>query len=58
MSERILVVDDDPVQRRLIENMVRKFGYEAVVAEGGDQARAYSQWRRRRADRLRRSSIW
>ena len=38
MSERILVVDDDPVQRRLIENMVRKFGYEAVVAEGGDQA--------------------
>jgi DNA-binding NtrC family response regulator len=38
MSERILVVDDDPVQRRLIENMVRRFGYEAVVAEGGDQA--------------------
>ncbi len=38
MSERILVVDDDPVQRRLIENMVRKFGYEAIVAEGGDQA--------------------
>ena len=38
MSERILVVDDDPVQRRLIESMVRKFGYEAVVAEGGDQA--------------------
>jgi len=38
MSERILVVDDDPVQRRLIENMVRKFGYEAIVAEGGDEA--------------------
>jgi DNA-binding NtrC family response regulator len=38
MPERILVVDDDPVQRRLIENMVRKFGYEAIVAEGGDQA--------------------
>lgn len=38
MSERILVVDDDPVQRRLVENMVRKFGYEAVVAEGGEQA--------------------
>ncbi|MGE3987473.1 sigma-54-dependent transcriptional regulator [Pseudorhodoplanes sp.] len=38
MPERILVVDDDPVQRRLLENMVRKFGYEAVLAEGGDQA--------------------
>jgi DNA-binding NtrC family response regulator len=38
MSERILVVDDEPVQRRLIENMVRKFGYEAIVAEGGEEA--------------------
>ena len=28
MSERILIVDDDPVQRRLLDNMVRKFGYE------------------------------
>lgn len=38
MSERILVVDDDPVQRRLVESMVRKFGYEAIVAEGGEEA--------------------
>ena len=38
MSERILIVDDDPVQRRLLENMVRRFGYEALVAEGGDAA--------------------
>jgi DNA-binding NtrC family response regulator len=38
MPERILVVDDDPVQRRLLENMVQRFGYEAIVAEGGDQA--------------------
>jgi DNA-binding NtrC family response regulator len=38
MPERILVVDDDPVQRRLVENMVRKFGYDAIVAEGGEQA--------------------
>lgn len=38
MAERVLIVDDDPVQRRLVENMVRKFGYEAVVAEGGEQA--------------------
>jgi DNA-binding NtrC family response regulator len=38
MGERILIVDDDPVQRRLLDNMVRKLGYEPVVAEGGDAA--------------------
>jgi DNA-binding NtrC family response regulator len=38
MAERVLIVDDDPVQRRLLDNMVRKFGYEPVVAEAGDQA--------------------
>src|SRR5229473_7029848 len=38
MSERVLIVDDDPVQRRLLDNMVRKFGYEPIVAEGGDAA--------------------
>jgi DNA-binding NtrC family response regulator len=40
MSERVLIVDDDPVQRRLLDNMVRKLGYEAIVAEGGDAAMA------------------
>ena len=40
MTERILIVDDDPVQRRLLENMVSRFGYEAVTAEGGDKALA------------------
>ena len=38
MSACILVVDDDPVARRLLENMVRRFGYEAIGAEGGDEA--------------------
>jgi DNA-binding NtrC family response regulator len=36
MAERILIVDDDPVQRRLMENMVTRFGYEAVTANGGE----------------------
>jgi DNA-binding NtrC family response regulator len=31
----ILIVDDDPVQRRLLEAMVQRFGHEAIVAEGG-----------------------
>jgi len=38
MPEVVLVVDDDPVQRRLIENMVQRFGYEALTADGGDAA--------------------
>jgi DNA-binding NtrC family response regulator len=38
MAERILIVDDDPVQRRLIENMMSRFGYEPVVVEGGQAA--------------------
>ena len=38
MAERVLIVDDDPVQRRLIEHMVGRFGYDTLVAEGGDAA--------------------
>jgi DNA-binding NtrC family response regulator len=40
MSSTILVVDDDPVQRRLLEAMVRRFGYEPVIADGGEAALA------------------
>jgi len=38
MSEVVLIVDDDPVQRRLLEAMVQRFGYQAITAEGGDAA--------------------
>jgi DNA-binding NtrC family response regulator len=38
MAARVLIADDDAVQRRLVENMVQKCGYEALVAEGGDMA--------------------
>jgi DNA-binding NtrC family response regulator len=38
MAETILIVDDDPVQRRLVESMARRFGYEAIAVEGGDAA--------------------
>ncbi|MDE2115355.1 MAG: sigma-54-dependent Fis family transcriptional regulator [Hyphomicrobiales bacterium] len=35
-----MIVDDDPVQRRLLEAMIRRFGYDAVVCEGGEAALA------------------
>src|SRR5438128_10231000 len=38
MAETILIVDDDPVARRLLEGMVRRFGYEATTVESGDAA--------------------
>ncbi|MEP9389766.1 sigma-54 dependent transcriptional regulator [Mesorhizobium sp. KR9-304] len=40
MAGSILIVDDDPVQRRLLQAAVTKFGYEAVLAEGGEAALA------------------
>jgi DNA-binding NtrC family response regulator len=40
MSGRVLVVDDDPVQCRLLEGMLQKFGYEAAVLDNGDAALA------------------
>ena len=40
MSETVLIVDDDPVQRRLLEAMVQRFGYRTLLAEGGDTAAA------------------
>jgi DNA-binding NtrC family response regulator len=38
MAELVLIVDDDPVQRRLLENMASRFGYDVLVADGGDAA--------------------
>ena len=40
MPVRVLIVDDDPVQRRLLENMVSRADFEPVLAEGGDAALA------------------
>jgi DNA-binding NtrC family response regulator len=38
MATRVLVVDDDPVQRRLLAAMLQRCGYEPVLADGGEQA--------------------
>jgi DNA-binding NtrC family response regulator len=36
----ILIVDDDPVQCRLLEGMLQKFGYQTVTRDNGDAALA------------------
>ncbi|ESR23110.1 sigma-54-dependent transcriptional regulator [Lutibaculum baratangense] len=38
MAERILIVDDDPVQRRILDSAVRRLGFRSSVAEDGEQA--------------------
>ena len=38
MTATILIADDDAVQRRLVENMVQRSGYQTVVVDNGDAA--------------------
>lgn len=38
MSDAVLIVDDDPVQRRLLEATVTRFGYTPKLVEGGEAA--------------------
>ncbi len=35
MASRILIVEDDPTQRRILEELVKRFGFEPVAADGG-----------------------
>ncbi|MEL7429793.1 MAG: sigma 54-interacting transcriptional regulator, partial [Pseudomonadota bacterium] len=38
MADLVLVVDDEPVQRRLIEASLEKLGYRVLCADGGQAA--------------------
>jgi DNA-binding NtrC family response regulator len=38
MSQYVLIVDDDPVQRRILQEVVKRSGYRIKLAEGGEQA--------------------
>jgi len=40
MADLVLIVDDDPVQRRLLEATLGKLGYKTVSADGGNTAMA------------------
>ena len=40
MPKRVLVVDDDPAQRRILEETIKRFGYSVATADSGDKALA------------------
>ena len=35
MTARVLIVEDDPAQRRILEEMIKRFGFEAMSVESG-----------------------
>ncbi|MFM1816347.1 MAG: hypothetical protein RLZ98_3042 [Pseudomonadota bacterium] len=38
MAKRVLIVDDEPVQRRILEETVKRLGFETKSVNSGDQA--------------------
>ena len=38
MAKRVLVVDDDPIQRRILEETLKRCGYETRTVSSGEQA--------------------
>ena len=40
MPKRVLVVDDDPAQRRILEEIIKRFGHAVATADSGEKALA------------------
>lgn len=38
MAQRVLIVDDDPAQRRILEEVIKRLGYDTKTAGSGEQA--------------------
>ena len=35
MASRVLIVEDDPAQRRILEELVKRFGFDPIAVDGG-----------------------
>ena len=42
-NELVLVADDDPIQRRVIEHLLRRLGYKVTIVDSGESAVAHSR---------------
>jgi DNA-binding NtrC family response regulator len=38
MSNRVLIIEDEPAQRRILEEMVKRFGFDVITSENGQKA--------------------
>ena len=38
MASRVLIVEDEPAQRRILEEMVKRFGFDVSTADSGMRA--------------------
>ncbi|WP_137388173.1 sigma-54-dependent transcriptional regulator [Rhodoligotrophos defluvii] len=38
MAQAVLIVDDDPTQQRILQELIRRFGYEPYTVQGGQEA--------------------
>ncbi|QFR25545.1 response regulator [Brucella suis bv. 1] len=46
MATRILIADDDPIQRRNLEAIVMRMGYRTILADGGVSALGFISQRK------------
>ncbi|HHI82352.1 MAG TPA: response regulator, partial [Rhizobiales bacterium] len=37
MAQRILIIDDDPAQLRILEESIKRFGFAPLTANGGEK---------------------
>lgn len=52
MAQRVLIVDDDPAQRRILEESIKRLGFEIRTAASGEQAIEYLEGPERAATSL------
>ena len=56
---KVLIADDDPLWRKVLEENVRSWGYEVVTADNGKQAWRLRRWQLYRKPRvLPQLKVW
>ena len=58
MAQLVLVVDDDPAQRRILEENIKRFGYRVLTADGGTMALGYAGWEANQLEDEIKANAW